>query len=201
MLVVSLWTSLFGLTEPLFVPEYWSPPSLFDLALRTGFDIEALLFAFAVGGLAAVIYEAVFKTRHQPVSSSEQHEGRHKYHWFIVVSGPVLFFALAFFSGLNPIYSAFIAMFTGGFLILYCRPDLMPKMLVSAFMFGIIYFVSFLFLMFLYPSFVNQVWNIKVLSGIMVFGIPLEELVFAFGFGFLWSGIYEHVTWRKINKT
>ena len=29
----------FGLTEPIFVPEYWNPPSLFELAQRTGFDI------------------------------------------------------------------------------------------------------------------------------------------------------------------
>jgi hypothetical protein len=28
------------------VPEYWRPPSLFDLALKNGFDIESLLFAF-----------------------------------------------------------------------------------------------------------------------------------------------------------
>lgn len=33
-------TSLFGATEPIFVPEYWSPPSLFDLAQRTGLDIS-----------------------------------------------------------------------------------------------------------------------------------------------------------------
>ena len=51
MLVVSSFTALLGLTEPLFVPEYWSPPSLFDLALRFGFDIESLIFAFAVGGI------------------------------------------------------------------------------------------------------------------------------------------------------
>ncbi len=44
MLRVSLWTMPFGLTEPLFVPEYWNPPSLFDLAQRTGFDIESLIF-------------------------------------------------------------------------------------------------------------------------------------------------------------
>lgn len=36
MLRVSLLTAPFGLTEPLFVPEYWSPPSLFDLARTTG---------------------------------------------------------------------------------------------------------------------------------------------------------------------
>jgi hypothetical protein len=39
MLVVSLWTSLLGLTEPLFVPAYWNPPSLFDLAQKARFDI------------------------------------------------------------------------------------------------------------------------------------------------------------------
>jgi len=38
MLWSSLYTTPFGLSEPLFVPEYWAPPSLFDLALRTGFD-------------------------------------------------------------------------------------------------------------------------------------------------------------------
>jgi len=27
MLKASLWTSLLGLTEPLFVPSYWNPPS------------------------------------------------------------------------------------------------------------------------------------------------------------------------------
>src|SRR3989344_7082167 len=79
MLIVSLWTSLLGLTEPLFVPEYWSPPSLFDLALRTGFDLESLLFAFGVGGLAVVIYERVFPVRHEQMGTEEKHLPRHKY--------------------------------------------------------------------------------------------------------------------------
>ena len=44
-------TALLGLTEPLFVPVYWNPPSLFELAQRTGFDIESLIYAFAIGGV------------------------------------------------------------------------------------------------------------------------------------------------------
>ena len=36
MFWVSLFTMPFGLTEPLFVPLYWRPPSLFDLASKTG---------------------------------------------------------------------------------------------------------------------------------------------------------------------
>ncbi|MCL5435430.1 MAG: hypothetical protein M1405_03510 [Patescibacteria group bacterium] len=50
MLYVSFLTSLLGLTEPIFVPKYWNPPSLFNLAQNTGFDIESLLFSFGIGG-------------------------------------------------------------------------------------------------------------------------------------------------------
>ena len=45
----SVYMSLFALTEPLFVPEYWNPPSLFELAQKTGFDIESFIFSFAIG--------------------------------------------------------------------------------------------------------------------------------------------------------
>lgn len=47
MVWASLFTMPFGLTEPLFVPEYWHPPSLFDLAHTTGFHVESLISASA----------------------------------------------------------------------------------------------------------------------------------------------------------
>src|SRR3989344_301315 len=80
MLTVSLWTSLLGFTEPLFVPEYWSPPSLFNLALTTGFDIESIIFAFSIGGGASLLYERLFATRHEAMPSSVRHNPRHRYH-------------------------------------------------------------------------------------------------------------------------
>jgi hypothetical protein len=49
----SLVTALLGLTEPIYVPIYWNQPSLFELAQRTGFDIESLIFAFAIGGIGS----------------------------------------------------------------------------------------------------------------------------------------------------
>lgn len=198
MLIVSLWTSLLGLTEPLFVPEYWSPPSLFDLALRTGFDLESLLFAFGVGGLAVVIYERVFRVEHTEVSMEEKRHPRHTYHLFALFSAPMLFALLLLFTNLNPIYSTFISLMSGGLATWYCRPDLKQKMFVSAFIFLGLYAVYFLTLTLMYPGYVEQVWNLQALSGIMFLGIPLEELMFAFGLGFLWSSVYEHLMWRKI---
>ena len=56
MFRASLATAAFGLTEPLFVPSYWNPPTVFDLAQRTGFDVASLIFCFAIGGIGAASY-------------------------------------------------------------------------------------------------------------------------------------------------
>lgn len=198
MFLISLWTSLLGLTEPLFVPEYWNPPSLFNLAQRTGFDIESLIFAFAVGGLAAVIYELIFKAKHEEFSLREIKHPRHKFHLPILFSSPLIFVLLWLFTDLNSIYSTSIALLSGGLLTWYCRPDLKQKMAASAFIFLAIYFLSFLILVNLRPNYVKEVWNLPVISGILILGIPLEELIFAFSLGFLWSSVYEHIKWSKI---
>jgi len=198
MLVVSLWTSLLGLTEPLFVPEYWNPPSLFDLAHKTGFDIESFIFSFAIGGIAVVLYEWIFRTKHQAMSHVEQHAPRHRYHLWALLSAPIIFVVFSFTTSLNPIYISAIALIFGGLAAWYCRPDLKKKMIVSAFLFTGLYFLYFMTLIAIYPGYVEKVWNLAAISGILIFRVPLEELMFAFSFGFLWSSVYEHLKWYKI---
>src|SRR3989344_2960447 len=194
MLMVSLLTSLTGLTEPLFVPAYWNPPSLFNLAARTGFDIESLIFSFAAGGIVAVLYELIFRTAHEKMIIQSHHSTQHRYHIWAILSMPIIFSVLLFFTKLNPIYISVISLIVGGLATWYCRPDLKKKMIVSAFLFLGLYFFYFLTLIAIYPGFVEKVWNLKVISGVLIFGIPLEELLFACSFGFLWSSVYEHLT-------
>lgn len=198
MMMVSLWTSLLGLTEPLFVPAYWSPPSLFNLALRTGFDIESLIFSFAIGGIAVILYQRIFRNKEAPMSASEHRSPRHRFHLIALLSAPVIFVILLVATSLNPLHSAIIAMIIGGLAAWYCRPDLKKKMIVSAFLFLGLYFVYFLTLLAISPGYVERVWNLKAISGILILGIPLEELLFALSFGFIWSSIYEHLTWKKL---
>src|SRR3989338_818925 len=200
MLVVSLWTSLLGFSELLFVPEYWSPPSLFDLALKTGFDIESLLFTFGVGGLAVVLYERIFRAKHTKISTKQKRHPRHNYHLLALLSAPIIFLLLLIFTNMNPIYTSIIALTGGGLFMWYCRPDLKKKMIASAFIFNAFYFVYFLSLTTFYPGYVQAVWNLSMISGILIVGIPLEELLFAASFGFLWSGVYEHFTWRTLKQ-
>lgn len=198
MLITSLWTSLLGFTEPLFVPSYWSPPSLFNLALRTGFDIESLIFSFGIGGIAIILYNRIFHKQDGPMLIKEHHSSRHKFHLWTLISTPIIFILFLITTNLNPLHSAIIAMIIGGLATWYCRPDLKKKMIVSAFIFLILYFFYFLTLIAISPGYVERVWNLGAISGILIVGIPLEELLFAFSFGFLWSSVYEHITWKKL---
>ncbi len=198
MMSISLATMLLGLTEPLFVPAYWNPPTLLNLAQRTGFDIESLIFTFAIGGTSSILYRFIYKKNVSKMDTSEMKHGRHKFHIYILTSPIPIFLLLAVFTNLNHIYCGVISMFAGALLTLYCRPDLKWKIWVGGLLFLVYYFIFFVSLLAVFPDYVVHVWNLKALTGILFLGIPLEELLFAFSFGMLWSSLYEHILWYKI---
>jgi hypothetical protein len=196
MLWISLFTMPFGLTEPLFVPEYWSPPSLFNLALTTGFDIESLIFCFGIGGVGVVLYNVITGARFGPVSESYRRSPLHRHHK-LAIATPFIAFPLLYFFPWNPIYPAIAAMVTGTIATVLCRPDLKAKTWVGGVLFLIYYWFFVEGIELLSPGYVEQVWNLDALSGVIILNSPLEELIFAFTFGMYWAGVYEHFTWMK----
>ena len=192
MLRTGLGTAPFGLTEPLFVPAYWNPPSLFDLAQRIGFDIESVIFSFSIGGIGAVLYNLVTRQVSLPVGPT----GRHRLHR-LALSAPVFIFLPLSVLGWNPIYPALIAMTAGAGATVLCRPDLAIKTLIGGLLFLGYYGVFMLGLTFGAPGYIEQVWNLPELSGLRLAGIPLEELLFGFAFGLYWANVYEHLSWTR----
>ena len=186
----------FGLTEPFFVPEYWNPPSLFELAQRTGFDIESIIFSFAIGGIAAVLYNIIMRKRTEALSLAERHHWRHGWHRWAVAT-PFALFPILYFLPWNVIYAGIAAMIAGAIAMVLCRPDLKSNTLVGGVLFLAIYTIFLLGLKWSAPGYVAQVWNLKDLSGILIYGLPIEELLFGFAFGLVWTGIYEHFTWKR----
>ena len=195
MLWASLFTMPFGLTEPLFVPEYWSPPSLFGLARTTGFDIESLIFCFGIGGIGAVFYNLLFRRRFAPADASEKHTPRHRLHYWALVA-PFISFPILVLLPWNPIYPSIAAMLVGVVSAILCRPDLAHKTWGGAFLFLVYYSVFLLGLEWTAPGYIERVWNTSALSGLSVAGLPIEELLFAAAFGAYWAGVYEHYSWR-----
>jgi len=192
----SLVMAVFGLTQPLFVPEYWNPPSLFDLAARTGFDIESIIFSFAIGGIGAVLYNVIMQRKLVDVPAHERHSKHHRFHYFALAT-PFALFPAFYFLPWNPIYAGIAAMALGAVATVWCRPDLKSNTLVGGMLFLGLYTIFLLGLKWTAPGYIEQVWNLRALSGVIIYGLPLEELLFGFSFGLVWTGIYEHFTWKR----
>ena len=194
MLRASLLTMPFGLTEPLFVPGYWSPPSLFDLARRTGFDLESLIFSFAIGGVGVTLYDMFARRGRVRLPAVERRHARHRVHRLALVAPVVAYLPLLLLHW-NPIYPAIVAMGTGALAAVACRPDLMARTWLGAVLFLTFYTGLLLGLEVTVPGYIGRVWNLGALSGISIAGLPVEELLFAAAFGGYWSAVYEHLTW------
>lgn len=197
MVWASLFTMPFGLTEPIFVPQYWSPPSLFDLARTTGFDIESLVFTFGIGGVCAVLYNLFTGRELAPMADTERKSPRHKLHTWALAIPFVLFPVLYPFSW-NPIYPAIVAMCLGAAAAIWCRPDLARKTWIGAILFVTYYTLFLIGVEWTATGYIERVWNVSALSGLSIIGIPIEELLFAAAFGTYWSGVYDHFTWRRL---
>ncbi len=189
-------TALFGLTEPIFVPEYWNPPSLFELARRTGFDIESLIFAFALGGIGSAMYDTLAHQHLVPASATERAAPLHRFH-LVALLAPLATFVPLYFLPWNPIYPVLVSLLLGAIGSVVCRPSLGRKTVLGALLFLALYGVFMLGLRVITPEYIAEVWNLAALRGGLVIGIPTEELLFGLVFGAYWTGVYEHFTWSE----
>lgn len=192
----SLFTAPFGLTEPVFVPSYWDPSSLFDLAQRTRFDLESLIFTFGIGGVATVIVNIMTGRVPAPMRIDARRHARYRLHRRVLFVPFGTFVALLPL-GWNPIYPGILAMLAGAVASVWCRPDLLRSSAIGSIMFTLYYAVFLAGLEWSAPpGYIATVWNLDALSGIVLGFMPLEELLFAAGFGAYWVGVYEHFTWH-----
>ena len=193
-------TALFGITEPIFVPRYWNPPSLFELAQRTGFDIESVIFTFAIGGIGSAAYVTLARRIRVPAGADERSHRRHRFHRVMLVAPFALFVALWTLPW-NPIYPSIVCLVVGALAALICRPDLLRPTAVGGVVFLVLYAVFMLGLRWMVPGYIEAVWNLPALSGVLVYGIPVEELLFGLTFGMYWSTVYEHLTWHALHRS
>ena len=143
MLWVSFLTTPLGLSEPIFVPGYWTPPTLFNLANTYRLDLESFIFSFAIGGVASVIYETL-NGRKKKMAEREKQLKRHEFHRLAVLSPLPVFAFFYLVTPINPIYSTIIALMAGVVATKFCRPDLKSVMVKAAIIFAVVYFLVFL---------------------------------------------------------
>jgi uncharacterized integral membrane protein len=215
----SLVCSLLGFTEPLFVPEYWDPPSV--LSYRR-WDAESFLFCFAIGGISAVapewrLWRNLFQTFDRriwqmvrvilipfrrltgtdtpaidEVILTAEELRRENALLIAIFLGS---FGFTAHTGLNVIYNAALASAAMGIYIAWRRPRLRWQVWSGALLFMLIYAVVLQIVGRVYPRFYAGHWNLPALSGIWLLNAPIEEYLFAATLGAFWAPLYE--AWRN----
>lgn len=196
----SIWGALvsapFALTSILFIPQYWSPPSLFNLDARYKVGIEDFLWAAAVGGIASVIGEIVLKER-----LAKRRSQPHKKHYAPFLILAVLLVVLQVARPEKTIYNMIIALTICAAVVLILRPDLIAVMLVGAAIFTILYWTLFEILLRLYPDFIAKFYTVRNLLNVYVAGVPIEEVLFAASGGAVWSVGYEYLQGYRLRMS
>lgn len=196
MLIMSCIIAPLGFTQYFFL-DYWHP----TYSLGTLFGIvggEDILWSFFIGGITAVLYEEIFGIRY-----AKRHEKNHIY-WmaFFSAFGIGAMFVGNIILGINSIYvSIIVSMFVGLFIIAI-RHDLIKDALFSSLLTGGLMFIFYiLFFNIIFKGIVQEWWMLHNLSGISIFKIPIEELMWVFSWGFVAGPTYEFVSGLRFRKT
>ncbi len=199
MLFSSILFTPFGLTDPLFIPEYWNPVVLFKVFGL--FDIEALIWSFSTGGVVAVLYEEIFKIRLGTPKFNKQARFHAILIYIFMAFSILALILINHATELSTLRSALFLIFLGIIYLIYSRPDLFKKSLVSGIFFTVLYVISLLLINFIFPEFITKQWTLAGSWGITIFSIVLEEYLYAFLFGIFWSIIYEEMKNVRLRKS
>ena len=168
-------------------PGYWEPKTLFNIgAITKGLAVEDILFMFFIGGIATVLYEYCFHRR----IAVQRGDRRHHYRALVFALVVALFFLLFF--PVNVMYTLIVFSFAGAIIIWIEREDLILHSLLGGVLLFVLYPLLFYTFNIFFPDFVIHAYHLSNVSGILIAGIPLEELLYAFGFGMFWAPIYEY---------
>ncbi|OGI67119.1 hypothetical protein A2823_01660 [Candidatus Nomurabacteria bacterium RIFCSPHIGHO2_01_FULL_41_91] len=196
ILTMSVLIAPLGITQIFFFRDYWHP----TYSLGTIFGVvglEEIIFCFLIGGIAAVIYEEIFGLRY-----AKRHVKNHLYFMLgcsvlgilgMIIGNIVL--------GFNSMYVSIVLLLLISIAILIFRHDLLKDALFSGLLVGLFMFISYTLLFnTIFDGVIQKWWLLKNLSGILVSGVPIEELAWAFSWGLVAGPAYEFITGLKFKK-
>ncbi len=190
---VSTFLTIFGLTEHFwYYGRYWTPTWLIKLPFLNA-GIEDFLLCFFYGGIAAALYEEVFRKRlikNRKYSQSQ----RQKILIVAILTGflTVLLGENVFKLGI--IFSTGWGIVTTGLVLLYYRKDLLKPALLNFLLMLVVVLLWQGGTRLLFPNMYSDFWIRSSVSNVYWFGVLFEEYFFhacmAFGIGPIFEVFY-----------
>lgn len=198
MLIMAACSIPFAFTESLFYPSYWEPRFLFDLADHIGFGIEDILFVVGLGAFTSTAYAFISRSLYEPMGRLAP---RRVVLRCLAVFGVVfLLVAVIALLGIAMIYGSVVVML--GVAAFFCtrRRDLIKPTILGGLYTTAVYSVLCLVFMLLIPGVFQLTWHTEKFLNIFVLGIPLEEMLYAYGAGAAATSFYPYVLRRRFRR-
>lgn len=184
LVVMSIIGGFVGLlTEYLWWTLDWWHPETFT---GTRIGLEDFLLGFSNFGIISVFYQFAFKKKTVKVKSLKSNKG--------VITGLILF-SLVSISTLHYVFglTTYIAFILTSlvWLVVYAviRRDLLPSALILGLITVLASTAVYFCLQFLSPGWIERTWFFNNLTGVVIAGIPLEDLLFYFFVGAVLSPV------------
>ncbi|MCX6752587.1 MAG: lycopene cyclase domain-containing protein [Candidatus Nomurabacteria bacterium] len=181
------------ISELLYQQDYWLPQTF--TGSRIG--IEDFLFGFFIGGIVSVLYKELFSK-----FISRPRKGNHHLRFLFLFITAFIFLSNIFFYvfNINSIYASIVTFLLMALFMYYFRRDLFIDGLASGIFLAMTMFLAYLIFLYIFPEAIHKWWFIKNISGILILGIPLEELIWAFSLGLIAGPAYEFFSGIRILK-
>ena len=180
------------LSEFFYLKDYWQPQ------LMNGWKIgfEDFLFAFCIGGIAGVLYEEIFRKK---TIRKQPHRNFSIIIWFAII-GLLWMLIGNLILGINSIYVSASGFILAGIIILILRKDLIKDAFFSAILLGTLALFFYLVFTNIFPGIIQKWWLLHNISGIIILGAPIEEIMWFFGWGLFAGPAYEFVLGSKYKE-
>jgi len=195
-----LWLSItLGFLGPIgevwFLRDYWQPQIFFGRSI----GLEDYLFMFFITGIACVLHQVVFNFKISPRITKSAHNPAVVIS-SIIIGSIVLANILVFVFKMNSMYAGIVTMISIAVTIVFVRRDFVVDCLLGGLLTSAVMFIGYMTILSIYPELIHRWWLIKNLSGVMIRGIPMEELLWGFAFGAMMGPLYEFIFGHSIEK-
>jgi hypothetical protein len=201
LLIISFIFGIAGLlVEPVYINDWWKPFTI----TNTSIGIEDFLFGFTIGGIAAVIYEIIFRKRikiRKFFKFFKKDESRKNLNFLLIgLLFAGLFFGSFYILKLNTFYSSIIAFTISIAIIWIKRRDLIIDSLLTGILLTALSFLVYTLADFITPDWVRVFWYFKNVPNIIFLNVPIDDIIWYFLIGMFIGPLYEFWQEGRLRK-
>lgn len=194
---------IFAIMGPLaqglwYTKDWWNPVTI----TGTSVGIEDVMLGFTNAGIASVLFETVFNRKYSRKIKISMKAITKALPRMIVLS---LILVIPIFIGFYLFKThSFIANISGFLLatgyILVNRPNLLKDSVITAALMPFVALPVFIVIYILDSNYIELVWQLRNLSGVIILGAPLEDLIWYSAVGLFIGGLFEFVFDYKLKE-